>query len=64
MDAERFSAYYLSVNSGRIGEPVVSVDDIKLLRASQNTCDDREVVYLVVQVAGIATCKAHAAKVI
>ena len=62
--AERFAADELCVHSGRIGQPVVGMNDVKLLRAGQHTCDDREIVYLIVQVAGISSGEAHASHVI
>ena len=48
--AERLSADTLSVNASRICEPVMGMDDVKLLGASHNTCYDRVVVDFLVKV--------------
>ena len=52
------------MHASREGEPVVGMNDIKLLRACQHTSDDGEVVDLIMQIAWIATSEAHAAKVV
>ena len=52
------------MDPGRIGEPVVGMDEVKLLAACQHACNDAEVVDFIMQVAGIASCKAHAAQVV
>ena len=64
VDAQGFAADLLSVDACRESQPVVSVDDIELFRSCHHACNDRVVVDLLVQIAGIASCKLHAAEVV
>jgi hypothetical protein len=40
VDAERLAAHVLGIDACRISEPVVCMDDVKVLRASHYACDD------------------------
>ena len=62
--AQRFAAYLLGMYAGREGKPVVCVNDVKLFRPCHHTGNDRVVVYLVMQVGRITTCKIHASQVV
>ena len=64
MDAERLSTHILGMDSSRIGQPVMSMNDIELFRTSHNTGNHRIVVDLIVQVTGITTCKLHGTQII
>ena len=64
VNAEGLAAYHLGMYAGRIGQPVVGMDDVELLLAGYYTSNDGEVVDLFVQVARIATGKLHATQVV
>ena len=64
MDTQRFATYLLGMDTSGEGEPVVSVDNIKLLRAGHLSGNDRVVINLLVQVARITTGKLHRTKVV
>ena len=64
MDTERFTTYLLGMDTSGEGQPVVSVNDIKLLRAGHLTSNNGVIVNLLVQVAGIASCKLHRTQVV
>ena len=64
VDAKRFSADLLGVDAGRIGQPVMGMDDVELLGSSHHTCDNRVIVDFLVQIARITACKLHCAEVI
>ena len=61
MDAQWLSTHLLGIDSGRIGKPVVGMDDIEVLGARYLACNDAVVVDLVSQIARIASGKLHAA---
>ena len=52
------------MDAGREGEPVVSVDDVKLLSAGHLSGNDRVVVDLLVKVAWISSGKLHRTKIV
>ena len=62
--AERLAADLLGMDTCRIGEPVMSMDNVKLLSTSHLSGDDRVIVDLFVKVAWITACKLHGAKVV
>ena len=62
--AQGLTAHLLGVDTSRIGEPVVGVDDVKLLFASDDTCHDRVVVDLFQQVFRILTRKLDTSQVV
>ena len=64
VDTQRLAAHLLGMNTSGEGQPIVSVDDIKLFGTGHLTSDDRVVVDLLVQVAGIAACKLHRTEVV
>ena len=64
VDDQWFSADVLCVDSGGVGEPVVSVDDVKLLLACDDACHDGVVVAFILQVLGIASGEADASQIV
>ena len=64
MDAQRFSTHVLGMDTSGIGEPVVSVDDIKLLCPGHHASDDRVVIDFLVQVFGVSSGKLHTSEVV
>ena len=64
MDTQRLTAYILRMDSSRIRQPVVSMNDIEVLRACHHTCYHRVVVDLLVQVRRIAASELHATEVV
>ena len=64
MDAEGFAAHLLGMDACWIGEPVVSMDDVKGLCASHLTGDDGVVVNLLVEIAWISSGKLHRTEVV
>ena len=64
MNDQRFATHILCMNAGRVGEPVVCVNDVVLLLACNDTSHNRVVVDFVLQVIGIASRKLNAAQVI
>ena len=64
VDAQRLSTHLLGVDTCGEGKPVVSMNDVELLRTSHHSCNDRIVIDFVVKVGRISTSKAHTAEVI
>jgi len=64
MYAQRFAADLFGIDACGISQPVVSVDNIELLRPRHHTGDDRVVVDLVVEIGGIAARKVHASQIV
>ena len=64
VNTQGFTAYHLSMYTCGVCKPVVCVNHIKLLTTSQYTCDDAEVINLVMQITGITTGKLYATQVI
>ena len=64
MNHQRLAAHLLGMNAGRIGEPVVRVNDVELLSAGNHTGYDRIVVDLFHEVVGIAPRKLDTTQVI
>ena len=64
MDAQGLATHHLCMHSRRIGQPVVGMNEIKLLRACQHAGNDGEVVDLLVQIAGITARKVETTQVI
>ena len=64
MNAQRLAADMLGIDAGGIGEPVVRMDDVKVLGACHHTGNDGVVVYFLVQVGGIASGKLHTAEIV
>ena len=52
------------MDAGRIGQPVVCMDDVKLFRPCDNAGYHRIVVYLIMQIGRITTGKLHASQII
>ncbi len=62
--AQGLATDVLGMDAGRIGQPVVRMNNVKLLGAGNHASDDRIVVDFLMQVAGIATGKLHSAQII
>ena len=52
MNAKRLTTHHLSMHAGRICQPIVGMNNIKLLLASNDTRYNREIIDLVMQVSG------------
>ena len=61
---QRFSGNLLGMNAGRIGEPVVRMDNVTRIGASYHTGYNRIVVYLFKEVIGITARKLDAPEVV
>ena len=64
MDTERLTTDLLGMDTSGEGQPVVSVDDVKLLGTGHLTGDDRVVVNLLVQIARITAGKLHRTQIV
>ena len=64
MDAKRLSANHFSMYSGRVSQPVMRMNDIKLLLTGYYSGNDREIINFFVQVPGITTSKLHTPQII
>ena len=64
MDDHRFACYLLGMDSGRIGQPVVAVDDVEIERAGYDACADRIVVDLFDKIVGIAARELETSQVV
>jgi len=64
VNAQRLAAHLLGMYAGRVGQPVVGMDDVKLLGPRHHAGNDRIVVDLFVQIAGIASREIHTPQVI
>ena len=64
VDTQGLATHLLGMDTGREGQPVVGMDDIKLLSAGHLTSDNRVVVDFLMQVTWITAGKLHRAKVI
>ena len=64
VDAQWLTAHLLGMDAGRVGEPVVCVDDVEFLLPCDDTGDDGVVVDFLVQVFRVASGKLHAAQVV
>ena len=40
VDAERFAAYHLGMNTGRVGKPVMSMNKVELFTSCQHACNN------------------------
>ena len=64
MDNQRFSRNLLSMNTSRISQPVVRVNNIKLLLTSHHTGYNRIVIDFFMQIIRISSRKLHATQII
>ena len=64
MDAKRLSANHFGMYSGRVSQPVMRMNDIKLLLTGYYSGNDREIINFFVQVPGITTSKLHTPQII
>ena len=64
VDDERLAAYVLGMDASGVGKPVVSVDDVVFLLASDDACHDGVVVDFLLQVFGIASGELDATQII
>ena len=64
MNAKRFSTHHLCMHTSRICQPIVGMNNIKLLLASNDTRYNRKIIDLVMQVSRIPTGKLHTAQII
>ena len=64
MNHQWLPADLLGMDTRRIGQPIVCMNDVELLLPGYNSCHDGIIVDLLVQVVRIATGKLHAAQII
>ena len=64
VDTQWLTTNVLGMDSSRISQPVVCMNDVEFLRTSHNTCNDGIIIDFLMQVAGIATCKFHTSQVV
>ena len=64
VDAKRLSTYLLGMDTGRISQPIVCMNDIKVKGTCHNTCDNGVVVNLLMQVSWITSSKLHGTEII
>ena len=64
MNAKRLTTHHLSMHAGRICQPIVGMNNIKLLLASNDTRYNREIIDLVMQVSRIPSGKLHTPQII
>ena len=64
MNAERLAAYHFRMHTGRIGQPVVCVDNVKLLLTRHHSGYNRKVIDFFMQISRITAGKVHTAKVV
>ena len=64
MYAQWLAANLLGVDAGRVSQPVVRMYNVELLGPCHHSGDDGIVVDFLMEVAGIAPCKLHAAQVV
>ena len=64
MDHQWLTRYLLGMYPCRISQPVMRMNDIKLLLTGYYSGNDREIINLFVQVPGITTCKFHTSQII
>ena len=64
MDAQRFTTDLLGMDAGRIGQPVVSMDNVVVQGTSHHASDNRIVIDFLMQIARITTGKFHSAQVV
>ena len=64
VDHQRLAAHLLGVDAGRVGEPVVGVDNIEGFLACNHTGHNRVVVDFLEQVLGVAAREIDTAKVV
>ena len=54
---QRFTAHLLGVNTGRIGEPIMGMNDIELNRTGNHPGYNRVIIYLLHQIIGVTSRK-------
>ena len=64
VDTQGLTTHLLSMDTSGEGEPIVCVDDIKLLSTRHLTCNDRVVIDLLMQIAGITSSKLHRPEIV
>ena len=64
MNTKRFAAHHLGVHTGRISQPVMRMDNIKLLLTGYYSGNNRKVVDFLVQISRITSCKLHTSQII
>ena len=59
VDAQGLAAHLLGMNTCRIGQPVVGMDNIVVQGTRHDACYNRVVIDFLVQIARITTSKLH-----
>ena len=61
---QRFTAHLLGVNTGRIGEPIMGMNDIELNRTGNHPGYNRVIIYLLHQIIGVTSRKFDTTQII
>ena len=64
VDAQGLAADLLGMDAGRIGQPIVGMDDVVVKRTSHHASNNRIVIDFLMQIAWITARKLHGAKVV